>query len=133
MSPHAEILVVDDLDHHRSYVCDLLERHGHTVRSAANGRIGLETAHADEFDLIVTDVFMPEMDGIEFMRGLRAGGNTAPVIAMTAGHGGQPRPYADIMRALGARHVFNKPLDARAFVDAVEQLLIGPAEALPAT
>lgn len=130
----ADILVVDDLDHHRTYVCDLLERHGHRVRSAANGRIGLDVASAARFDLIVTDVFMPEMDGIELLRGLRARGNTAPVIAMTAGHGGQPRPYADIMRALGALRVFSKPLNPRDFTEAVRELLDGTiVQPVPAT
>jgi signal transduction histidine kinase len=85
-SPQAVILVVDDMPENR----ELLEAHlgaaGYRVQAAENGRAALDAVAAEPPDLILLDVLMPEMDGYEVCRRLKAGGETAfiPVVMLTA-------------------------------------------------
>ena len=64
----AKILVIDDERAIRNTLKDILEFEGYTVEVAENGRIGLESALSSTFDLIFTDIKMPEMDGLEFLQ-----------------------------------------------------------------
>ena len=77
------ILVVDDEERITDLLCAYLEQAAYRVLTAGNGRSGLELARADKPDLIVLDLMMPEMDGVEFLRFLRAEQAT-PVILLTA-------------------------------------------------
>lgn len=79
----ATVLVVDDDAHLREVVQYALEREGHTVLSAENGEVGLRLALAGGVDLMVLDVMMPEMDGLEVCRRLRAKSNL-PVIFLSS-------------------------------------------------
>lgn len=67
----AKILVVDDAPTVRTLVGKTLRKEGHEITEAANGVEGLKCAEANEFNLVVTDVNMPEMNGIELCRALR--------------------------------------------------------------
>jgi len=80
------ILVVEDNPVNQLITREMLERRGAVVEVADNGRIGLERAAAGRFDLVLMDVMMPEMDGLEATRRLRAmpGTATLPVIGLTA-------------------------------------------------
>ncbi|RYX81412.1 response regulator [bacterium] len=80
------ILVVDDEEHIRFLIKTNLERAGYEVITAPNGRLAVETAQAFNPDLVVMDVMMPEMDGLEAMRILKADDATSaiPVVLLTA-------------------------------------------------
>ena len=67
----AKILVIDDERAIRNTLKDILEFEGYTVEVAENGRVGLECALSSTFDLIFTDIKMPEMDGLEFLQTYR--------------------------------------------------------------
>ncbi len=79
------ILVVDDSLSMRQMVSHTLEQAGYAVKAAVNGREGLEVAQANAVDLVVTDVNMPEMDGIALVRALRAEPNHryTPILVLT--------------------------------------------------
>ena len=82
-----KILVIDDERAIRNTLKDILEFEGYTVDVAENGRIGLEMALAAKYDLIYTDIKMPEMDGMEMMQAYRKTTNElgleeAPVVMM---------------------------------------------------
>lgn len=109
----ATILVIDDERAIRNTLKDILEFEGYTVDVAENGRIGLEMALAAKYDLIYTDIKMPEMDGMEMMQAYRKTTNElgleeAPVVMIT-GHG-TVETAVDALKS-GAYDFIVKPLD----------------------
>jgi len=81
----AHILLIDDDPGIRDSLTLMLRTAGHTIESAANGRAGLELAARTQFELVITDVLMPEMDGAEAVRGLRALPQPPKILVMTGG------------------------------------------------
>ena len=80
--PH--LLIVDDEENLRSMLRAALRHHGFEVTEAENGRVALEVISRDRPDLVVLDVMMPELDGFEVVRRLRADGDNTPVLFLTA-------------------------------------------------
>ncbi|MCB9675104.1 MAG: response regulator [Alphaproteobacteria bacterium] len=78
-----DILVVDDSADNRTVTAALLERAGHRVRAATSGEEAIAAA-VDAFDVVLMDVHMPGLDGLETARRLRAAGYTRPIVALTA-------------------------------------------------
>ncbi len=127
MKPLA-ILVVDDHEIMREVICQILEDAGHNVRFAAEGHEALRKLSCAHFDLVVTDIVMPEMDGIELIGELRRRFPATRIIAMSGG--GERFPTNDglaIARRLGAGASLNKPFVADELLEAVEELC--PADA----
>jgi two-component system sensor histidine kinase/response regulator len=84
--PHASVLIVDDTIENLRLLSNLLGEHGYEVRAVTNGRQALQAVEHDPPDLILLDITMPEMDGYEVCRRLRArdGSREVPVIFLTA-------------------------------------------------
>ena len=123
------ILVVDDHPIMREVVCQILEDAGHQVRDAGDGQEALRKLSAARFDLVVTDIVMPEMDGIELIGEMRRRYPEVRVIAMSGG--GERFPLKDglaIARRLGAGLTLNKPFLPEQLIQAVEFLC--PADAI---
>jgi adenylate cyclase len=82
----ASILVVEDNEFHRSTLTKMLERQGHRVTTAENGRRGLHLAQTERFDIILLDILMPEMDGYQVLEKIQADPDLrhVPVIVITA-------------------------------------------------
>jgi len=78
------ILVVDDAEANRQVATAMLGKAGYRVETATNGLEGVEAARAGEYDLVLMDLNMPEMDGMEAARALRDAGVTLPILALTA-------------------------------------------------
>ena len=87
MAQKKTILIVDDDDDLRALLCEQLETEGFTAVAAANGAHGVETAVAKRPDLVLMDLDLPDMNGREVSRRLRAAGGTAPIIMLTAADG----------------------------------------------
>ena len=109
----AKILVIDDERAIRNTLKEILEFEGYTVEVAENGRAGLDMALANKYDLIYTDIKMPEMDGMEMMQAYRKaaqeqGHEEAPVVMIT-GHG-TVETAVDALKS-GAYDFIVKPLD----------------------
>ena len=109
----AKILVVDDERAIRNTLKDILEFEGYTIDLAENGKVGLEKALANTYDLIYTDIKMPEMDGLEMLQAYRQavkenGAEEAPVV-MISGHG-TVETAVDALKN-GAFDFIVKPLD----------------------
>jgi CheY-like chemotaxis protein len=81
---HMRILVVDDSPDNQILIKKILKLAGAAVETAGNGREGVQKALAGEFDVILMDLQMPEMDGYEAVKVLRSQGFNKPVIALTA-------------------------------------------------
>ena len=82
----AKILLVEDNEMNRDMLSRRLERKGHTVSIAVDGRQGIDMARAGGFDLVLMDMSLPEIDGWETTRLMRAAPETrtVPIIALTA-------------------------------------------------
>jgi two-component system alkaline phosphatase synthesis response regulator PhoP len=103
----ASVLVVDDDVDGREIIRQFLSKAGYNVRSAPNGRAALISLLADVPDVVVLDMMMPEMNGVEFLRVIRSylRWSTLPVIVLTAYPQG---PHIDAAKEMGVKHVFTK-------------------------
>lgn len=79
-----KLLYAEDEKSMSEAVCDILTYHNYLVDAVFNGRDALEYARADEYDGIILDIMMPEMDGIKVLEALRKEGNRTPVLLLTA-------------------------------------------------
>ncbi len=107
----ARVLIVDDGVEHRQLSRLLLEKVGVEVDEAENGRQGIQLALAGRYDVILMDVQMPEMDGLEAAAALRAAGLDTPIVALTANAGHR---FQEECLAAGCTAHLAKPIDADA-------------------
>lgn len=115
--PH--ILVVDDNVDLAENVAEALELAGARVEVAATGRAALQRLEAGAFDLVLTDMRMPEVSGLELIRALRARDPATPIIVMTAFTNGAE---LDEARDRGALDVLEKPIDLDRVMALVDRL-----------
>lgn len=126
----AKILVVEDNALNIKLFCDLLKAHGHDTRPVTDSREALDTARGFAPDLVITDIQLPHIDGMELMRLIRADGaplDRTPIMAVTAyaGEGDDER-----IRNAGAQAYVSKPISVMRFIESVEALLAeGPLAA----
>jgi CheY-like chemotaxis protein len=130
----ARVLVLEDDGAIRSIVKETLAGAGHDVLEAADGRAGLRVFGANKVDLVITDMLMPDMDGVELVRTIRAYGAPVRIVAISGGSGAiDPGDLLNAAVRLGADAALPKPFrpsDLRELVAAV--LALPPrAEAAP--
>ncbi len=113
----ATILIIDDDDLIRVLLCSALEEAGYEVAEAANGRQGLEMYRQRPTDLVITDILMPEMNGLEILLALTREFLHAKVIAITGA--GEEKNVLDVAKLLGARQTFQKPVSMQRLLAAV--------------
>lgn len=120
----AKVLVVEDSAAVRLAVTEVIEQAGHAVSSAENGRVAIELLRGESFDLIVTDVLMPEADGLEVIKEARARHPNTRVLAMSGGAPNLPAGYALKMAEMfAADAVLFKPFLNEELKKAVARLL----------
>jgi DNA-binding NtrC family response regulator len=114
------VLVVDDEEQVRTFLAELLGSSGYQVRCASSGSQALEMLAGGSFDVVLMDVMMPELSGLEVLRRYRASGGGAPVIVLSALSGAE-----DAMRAmkLGASDYLSKPFSNDELEDAMSRAL----------
>ena len=122
------MLVVEDDESLRDLFARMLERAGLTVMKAVNGREGLERIRERAVDLVVTDMLMPVMDGIELMRALIVECPRTPIIAVSGVE--EWAEYLRIATHLGAKAALRKPVTAARLVQAVRDVLANPSAAV---
>jgi CheY-like chemotaxis protein len=117
------ILVVDDEERHRARIGRSLEEAGYVVMTAVNGLVADKLARQSAFDAIVTDMLMPEMDGLELIRSVRSRDTDIRIVAMLdieARHGDDFRQSLETTAFIfGADAVINKPTSTAALLDAL--------------
>lgn len=79
-----KILVAEDDRELRRLFAHVLIKNGYSVKEVSNGREALDAIEKEHYDLIISDIMMPEMDGYELVRSLRDAGNTTPILMITA-------------------------------------------------
>jgi len=116
------ILVVDDDDSLRTFIKELLKRNNFIVSEAADGKEGLKEFREHTPDLVITDIIMPEMEGISFIRKLRECSEETPIIAMTGNVHGHMDEYLEISSQIGANEILRKPVTSEEFLEAINRL-----------
>ena len=120
----AKILVVEDNALNIKLFCDLLAAHGHQTEAVLDSREALDAARAFKPDLVITDIQLPHVTGLELMELIRKDEQLrdVPIMAVTAyaGVGDDER-----IRAAGAQAYVSKPISVVRFAETVEELLAG--------
>jgi len=119
----ATILVVDDDDGFRSMLRRTLQRAGHTVLEAADGSAALRALRDVTPELVITDIIMPGMEGIETIRAMRRSHPRLAIIAMSGGGRMKPNGYLEMAQAFGASRILSKPFDNDQLFAAVTEAL----------
>ncbi|MES2692343.1 MAG: response regulator [Verrucomicrobiota bacterium] len=117
------ILLVDDESVFRELLQSFLQSRGYTVHTEKNGRTAARWIAAHEVDLVLTDLCMPDSDGLELMMELRQQGAGVPVIVMSGGVHGDVAVVLRAAKLLGARRTLAKPFALEELAVAVEQVL----------
>jgi DNA-binding NtrC family response regulator len=121
------ILVVDDEPALREILSQVLTDAGHRVVGAGNGKEASKALTTGAFDVVLTDVIMPEKDGMQVISELRKKFPEVRIIAMSGG-GHVPRDqYLKIAKGLGAHAVLEKPFANQKLLDTVESLTLSAA------
>lgn len=117
----ARILIIDDDDTLRGIIVKSLTHAGHEVVHTNNGRKGVELFRSNPTDLVVTDMVMPEQEGMETIKILHQSFPTLPIIAMSGGLDGSPL-YLDLTRRLGAMITLTKPFTLQQLKVAIDEI-----------
>lgn len=117
----AKILVIDDEPQVRRAICQMLARGGHTAVEATDGLEGLKLARAEQPDLVITDIMMPNKEGIETIRDLRRDAPDLPILVMSGNSGSSL--YLQMATLLGAHAALSKPFRSADLLAAVADLL----------
>ena len=122
----AHILVIDDEADIRFILETFFNKEGHTVNTAGDGKAGMRQVGLKDYDLIITDVVMPEMDGLEVLTAIKQNFTGIRVIVMS---GGTDRIDKNLLlstaKAMRAFSVIDKPLNLKKLKAAVNEVLAG--------
>ena len=119
------ILVIDDDDNFRSMLCTALKQAGYTVVEAHNGHEGCELQRMEPVDLVVTDIRMPEREGLETIQALRQEFPEIKIIAISGGVG--PLNFLPLARKFGALGTLQKPFSLQQLYEVLREVLPPPA------
>lgn len=117
------ILVIDDDADVRGSLCKILTRAGYDVVEASDGIAGVELQHRQPADVIITDIFMPGLDGLQTIRQLRKEGSAVKIIAVSGGDRTGTIDLREHARLMGAFKVLAKPFEMRDVLAAVKEAL----------
>ncbi len=119
----AKILLVDDDPDIRSLLKIMLTGEGHDVIEATDGTQALQVAQSQSFDLVLTDLIMPDKEGIETIMELRKKIPRIRIIAMSGGGVGRQEDYLGLAGKLGAMRTLAKPFGVKELKEAVDAVL----------
>jgi len=120
------ILVIDDDKLMRLALARILIASGYNVVQAADGDEGLQMYRTQDFDLVITDLIMPDKEGIQIIRELRKENSKIRIIAMSAGGRGGATDYLKWARLMGAKQCLSKPIKREELLNAVSAVLAMP-------
>lgn len=119
----AKILIIDDDSGVREVMARALSRDGHEVATAADGNEGLSVARREPPDLVITDIFMPEREGLDTIMELRRWRPDLRIMAISGGGHFASGDYLRVARDMGATVTMSKPIDMRTLSETVSSLL----------
>jgi DNA-binding response OmpR family regulator len=116
------VLVIDDDAQMRALLRQVLEWSGYAVMEAENGRKGMQMQRENPVELVVTDLIMPEQEGLETISILKKEFPDIKIVAVSGGGRIGPDAYLSAALELGADLVFNKPFVVKEFVEKIREL-----------
>ena len=119
----ARVLVVEDDPQVRMMLRMMLERAGYEIGEACDGKEAIRSQRDDPADLIITDIIMPETEGLETIMEVRREWPSVPIIAISGGGTEPPEKYLKLAKGLGACRSFPKPVDRDEMLQAVGELI----------
>lgn len=125
----ARVLIVDDEIDIRQVISRILQSAGHATSTAENGRQAMDHLQREPVDLMITDVFMPEMEGLETVKLTRRLYPALPIIAVSGGGSLGASEYLMFARCFGATATLEKPFEIAGLLDLVNELLNSPGDA----
>ena len=125
------ILVVDDDASFRGMLQSMLERQHHAVVVAQDGSEAMKRFREQPPDLVITDLIMPDKEGLETIREIRRGNADIRIIAMSGGGRVSPATYLSIALDMGADAVLAKPFSSQQLLDAIEAALASTRNTMP--
>lgn len=123
--PERAVLVVDDEPSFRDLLTTLFAGAGYVVHAVADGRAALGVLAAHRVDIVVTDLCMPGIDGMELLMQLRGLRSHVPIIAISGGASGHRAGLLRAARLLGARRTLAKPFHLQELAEIVRETLAG--------
>jgi CheY-like chemotaxis protein len=115
----ARILIVDDEEGDRLFESTVLINAGHEVRFAGDGETALAKWSGGEFDLVLTDLAMPRLSGLQLIQEIKRADPLARIIAIS----GVSADQLGLAEEYGAAQCLRKPLDPRALIKAIDEVL----------
>jgi len=119
----ARILVIDDEEEVRDILKQMLELEGYEVITAKDGNEGIKLFKQNPADLVITDIIMPDKEGIETIIELRREFPDVKIISISGGGRIGPHDYLAMAKKLGAERSFTKPFERKKILQAIEELL----------
>lgn len=119
----ARILLIDDDYQFRNMLRQVLERANYQVVEASDGSEGTRLYTKHRFELVITDLIMPQKEGIETISELKKMDPDIKIIAISGGGRIGPDSYLHFAEKLGAKYTFAKPVDRKEILDAIHHLL----------
>ncbi|MFC1822932.1 response regulator [Thermodesulfobacteriota bacterium] len=119
----ARILLIEDDDQMRAMLRLMLERSGYDVAEAADGRVGINLYKASPADLIITDLIMPEKEGIETILALKQDYPELKIIAISGGGQVDPEAYLRMAQKAGALRTLAKPFERDDLLNTIKEVL----------
>jgi len=118
-----KILIIEDDRFVQAMLRQTVEKAGYHVETADNGSIGLDLFGSQAFDAVITDLIMPETEGIETICRMKKIDAGVKVIAISGGGRNRPENYLFMAEKLGARYTFSKPVDREKLLAALRDLV----------
>ena len=119
----ARILIIDDNREVLGTYRRMLEHAGYEVVVAADGKEGIKTFREELLDLVITDIIMPEKEGLETIRELKRDFPDVKIIAISGGGSAEPEDYLKIAKQFGAMCTLTKPIEREALLETVQECL----------
>ena len=117
------ILIIDDDDLVRATLSRILIAESYVVIEAMDGNEGIKKYQDGEIDLVITDILMPEKEGIETIKELRNSGGKAKIIAISGGDRSGSKMYLRMAEKLGADGILAKPIRRQELLAKIEEVL----------
>jgi len=117
------ILIIDDEEQIREMLIEMVSLDGYEADGAENGNIAQKLLEETTFDLVITDLIMPEKEGFETIKEIKTNYAALPIIAMSGGGRVSPDLYLPTAKSLGADYVFQKPVKRRQLIEVIKKLI----------
>ena len=118
-----KVLIIDDEPYILLMLKKMLEKAGYEVDLASNGKEGMELFEKESTDLVITDIIMPDKEGLEIILEMKKKRPDLKIIAISGGGRISPESYLECAAHFGASRVFQKPFKQKELVSAVNELI----------